>query len=371
MPLARSDQVEMGVALGLAGAQSEAFTVGPAMVVIGTAATVIVAEGVDDPAEGGVWNDREFRLMGATPAVVASRLTEREPFADREPNLDRPVHLFVRVDTLCIYVGVVSHTQSAWADGELYRCHLRIDPPLRRELLDVIRPPAAGYTLPNLGWLDQVDTDPGRALELFVTDWYPVDVEARTASIAIPGSVPSALADFYRLAEKRPTILGRQNFINPLARLSADVRGEHLVVATENQGGWHWSTPWELDAAGSDPDVWLTEDDTPVREEEPLSRFLLQFSLYEASMAAPYKAFLNNLPGRVLSELEARLHRVPLRPFLAPIAPTCFLVGPGLVAHVSAEPHDSDAFDVWSGALHRNALRPLSQLDLPWRRFDG
>ncbi|MFF5335207.1 hypothetical protein [Streptomyces sp. NPDC013181] len=144
-----------------------------------------------------------------------------------------------------------------------------------------------------------------------------------------------------------------------------------MVFATENQGCWHWSIPWQLDAADADPDVWLTEDDAPVREEEPLSRFLLQFSLYEASMTAPYLAVLRDLPEQLLAELETCLHRVPLRSFLAPIVPTDFLVGPGVVAHVSPELNDGNECDVWIGALHRSALVPLSRLQLPWSRFDG
>ncbi|MCG7525581.1 hypothetical protein MHW47_14160 [Streptomyces sp. OfavH-34-F] len=84
----------------------------------------------------------------------------------------------------------------------------------------------------------------------FVTGWYPVRTETRQPSdIAIPGSVPYALADFCRLAEERPAILGGQNFIQPLARTPTDIRGEHLVVATENQGCWHWFIPCQRDAA--------------------------------------------------------------------------------------------------------------------------
>ncbi|MFE0948406.1 MULTISPECIES: hypothetical protein [Streptomyces] len=371
MSLTRLATVDVSVALDLAGTEPDVFDVGRSTVAVGAAAVVIIGDAADDPAAGGVWNDQEFRLRGLTPAVAASRLTGRESLAGLEPDLDRPVHLFVRVDGLAVYIGPVRHSRSTWTNGELNSCHLRIEPPLSRELLDTVRPPTAVPLSPGLDWLGSVRTDPGRALESFVTGWFPAQPETRPTDIAIPGSVPYALADFYRLAEKRPAILGGQNFIQPLTRLSTDIRGERLVVATENQGCWDWSIPWQLDAASTDPDVWLTEDDAPAREEEPLSRFLLQFSLYEASMTAPYQAFLRNLPEQLLSELEACLHRVPLRPFLAPIGPTNFLVAPGLVAHISPELNSSNESDVWIGALHRSALRPLSRLQLPWRRFDG
>ncbi|MFJ4499132.1 hypothetical protein [Streptomyces sp. NPDC088864] len=57
------------------------------------------------------------------------------------------------------------------------------------------------------------------------------------------------MADFYRLAEERPAILGGQNVIRPLTRIPTDIHGEHVVVATENQGCWPWSIPWQLDGA--------------------------------------------------------------------------------------------------------------------------
>jgi hypothetical protein len=88
-------------------------------------------------------------------------------------------------------------------------------------------------------------------------------------------------------------------------------------------------------------------------------------------MTAPYKAYLRDLPEQLPSRLEAYLHHVLLRPFLAPVVSTEFLVGPGLVAHVSPERHGSNELHVCIGALQRSALRPLFQLDLPWRRFDG
>ncbi|MFD0375033.1 hypothetical protein [Streptomyces sp. NPDC127112] len=370
MSLTRSDMVDVSVAFDLAGTKFQAFAVGRATVVVGTTATVVIANVVDDPAASGVWNDQEFRLHGPTPAPAARRLTGPAPFSTGEEDRDRPVHLFVRLDEACAYLGLVHHSYSEWADGELHSCHLRIDPPLSRELLKKVRPPGTPPSLPSLDWLDHVETDPGRAVELFVTGWYPHGTEPHPAA-AIPGSVPQALADFYRLAGRRPEILGGQNFLAPPAELTTDERGERLIFGSENQGGWEWSIPWDLDAVDTDPEVWLTEESELVPEQEPLSRFLLQFSLYEAAMTAPYKAFPRALPKQLLPRLENRLHRVPLRPFLSPVSPTHFLVGPGVIAHVSPGWPNEDEAGVWIGAHHRSALRPLGEVDLPWSRFDG
>ncbi|MFD8754634.1 hypothetical protein ACFV0O_27160 [Kitasatospora sp. NPDC059577] len=370
MPLTRSDMVDVRLALDLVGSELQVFPVGRATVAVGTVATVIIAEAVDDPLAGGVWNDQELRLRGSVPALAASRLTGRQPFAGTEPDRDLPVYLFVRVAELCAYVGPVRHSRSSWVDGELYSCHLRIDPPLSCELLGTVRPSATSPSLPSLDWLDHSVSEPGKALELFITGWYPESGEP-PAVAEIPRSIPPALADFYRLAERRPAILGGQNRIEPVDTVRPDSSAGYLVFAVENQGGWEWSIPWDVDASNTDPAVWINETDRPVPEQEPLSRFLLQFSLYEAAMTASYKAFPRNFPKRLLPSLESRLQRVPLRTFMSPIAPTEFLVGPGVVALITPTWQNEDEVDVWIGALHRNALQPLRELGVEWQRFDG
>ncbi|MCX4738568.1 hypothetical protein [Streptomyces antibioticus] len=58
-----------------------------------------------------------------------------------------------------------------------------------------------------------------------------------------------------------------------------------LVFGAENQGGFVWSLLWTLGEEETDPTVWFCEDgEGPIAEQEPLSGFLLQFSLFEAAM---------------------------------------------------------------------------------------
>ncbi|MGW1077962.1 hypothetical protein [Streptomyces sp. NPDC002537] len=168
-------------------------------------------------------------------------------------------------------------------------CDLWIDPPLSRETLAVVRPPGATPLLPGLEWLELVEYDPRQALEVFVTGWYP-EADPAPPARTVPAFVPPALADFYRLAERRPAILGKQNAIEPLAALTPGGCEGRLVFAVENQGGWDWSLPWQPNAADTDPAVVLTRDGASTPEQEPLSRFLLQFSLHEAAVTAPYQA---------------------------------------------------------------------------------
>lgn len=346
------------------------FPVPGALVVLGSSSLVIIADASDHPKVSGVWNAQEFRLVGPAPAPVVSRLMGPMPFTTVGTPPEPLVHLFVRLDGGCHYLGAGRISMcEVGEDDVLIRCHLHISPPLNRETLDRVRPPDAPPPLPALDWLGDVHTNPDRALERFVTTWYPATSTHEPAA-DIPGSIPRALADFYHLAAQRPAILGSHNRIMPISDLRSDSSAERLVFGVECQGGWTWSIPWEAGATGTDPTVWF-EDSHPVPEQEPLSRFLLQFSLYEAAISAPYHASCGNLPHHLLPTLESRLQCVPLQPFLSPAdAPTDFLVASGLVAHVGPS-WEEGKLDVWIGAQHRSALHPLTQLDIPWRRFDG
>jgi hypothetical protein len=143
-----------------------------------------------------------------------------------------------------------------------------------------------------------------------------------------------------------------------------------LVFGEENQGGFFWSLLWTLDGPEADPTVWFREyDEPPIAEQEPLSGFLIQFSLYEASMGADYVALSCQLTAQQVDRLTERLLPVPLRPFW-PGAPTRFYVAPGLVLHVSDGGGDN-GFSAWAGATHRSALAPLADAPIEWDQFDG
>ncbi|MGW5129454.1 hypothetical protein ACWEQ7_36495 [Streptomyces sp. NPDC004069] len=364
------DQVDMDTALGLAGPDGTEFPVSGAMVTLGSSSTVIIADPGDDPAASGVWNDQEFCLVGPAPAPVVSRLTGPMPFTTAGTPLPQQlVHLFVRLDGSCLYLGTGQVSMCETREDELIRCHLRISQPLSREILDRVRPPAIPPPLPAVAWLDYVHTNPGQALERFLTSWYPA-TSTQAPAADMPGSVPRALADFHRLAAQRPAILGSHNRIEPISEVRTDSRAERLIFAVECQGCWTWSIPWEPDAADTDPTVWF-EESHPVPEHEPLSRFLLQFSLWEAAQGAVYQASCHELPRKYLPALERCLQRVPLRPFLlAPDAPTHFFVASGLVAAVVPSLSDGKV-DIEIGTQFRSTLQQLNQLSILWRHFDG
>ncbi|WP_225844894.1 hypothetical protein [Streptomyces sp. HPF1205] len=56
-----------------------------------------------------------------------------------------------------MYPGIGKPAQARYANGCLAYAALTIEPELTPGLLDRVRPPAAPETLPNLGWLTQIE----------------------------------------------------------------------------------------------------------------------------------------------------------------------------------------------------------------------
>ncbi|MFD9058201.1 hypothetical protein ACFWCM_23220 [Streptomyces albidoflavus] len=342
------------------------FMVGGATIVIGEAGTVITVEASDAPARSGVWSAEEVRLIGPAPAPVTERLVGSPWDTDKS---SMPIHIAVRLGEEVLCLGTAKVSQASTSDGVLAHCELRFEAPLSRQRLNQVRPPRSPVDLPGLEWLRNVNGDRAAALEQFVAGWYTVEGATEPPAACSPSRLPAGLRQLYRLAKQRPGALGTQNSILPEPDLHTDHLGELLVFGVENQGGFFWSLLWTLDGPEADPTVWFREfDEEPIAEQEPLSGFLIQFSLFEASMSADYLALPRRLTAAQVAQLTEALHLVPLRPFW-PWAPTYFYVAPGLVLHVSSA--GGEEFDVWAGASHRNALAPLADLPVDWIRFDG
>ncbi|MEU5658803.1 hypothetical protein ABZ802_24745 [Streptomyces sp. NPDC047737] len=345
---------------------AERFMVGGASIVIGPAGTVITVEAGDSPAGSGVWSAEEVRLTGPAPASVTERLMG-SPWAADESSLQ--IHIAVRLGEQALYLGTAKVSRARTSDGVLTNCELRFEAPLSRQLLNRVRPPLPAVDLPGLEWLRNVKGDRAAALDQFITGWYSDADATEPPATCSPSCLPAGLRQLYRLARQRPSALGTQNSILPEPGLHTDHLGEMLVFGVENQGGFFWSLLWTLDGPEADPTVWFREfDEEPIAEQEPLSGFLIQFSLFEASMSADYLALPRTLTAAQVARFTEALHLVPLRPFW-PWAPTHFYVAPGLVVHVSSE--DGEKFDAWAGASHRSALAPLADLPVDWIRFDG
>ncbi|MFJ5899003.1 hypothetical protein ACIQFZ_26845 [Streptomyces sp. NPDC093064] len=238
--------------------------------------------------------------------------------------------------------------------------------------------PSSG-PLPPVDWIDHVDTDPVRALEMLVLGWYPAE-EAEPDPKALADDelarLPPALAAFHRLARLRPAL---HRFSNPVLLHPQHVKrphGSQLVFAADNQGVRDWSIPWPPRGGpmDSDPPVWLTEDphvdDDPetILDAEPLSRLLLQFTLNEACGVAPFNAWTRVMPLERLEPLWNFLRPVPLSPFLPTYTGDLFYAATGLLASVSA---DETEATIAFGTRHREILAPLRAYDFPWSRFDA
>ncbi|MYW00929.1 hypothetical protein [Streptomyces sp. SID3343] len=346
--------------LALAGAGPADYRVGGAGVVFGAAATVVIADSHDDPHESGVRDSRTFELIDVAPVR----------FVDRLYQLREPMLLFVRVPDGVLYLG--QGDLRSWGAGPErgFEAALSIRPPLSESVLDRVRPPRPVAPPPGVDWLDAVPVDPTAALADFVTGWYPKTsgVPASHASTATELPVPPPLAHFHRLAAERPQILGVQNFVEPWEELARHAGGP-LRIAVENQGGYDW----RVDPSEPDPAVWLHHDrfTPPEREREPLSGWLLQFSLAEAAIGGPYRAIVGEPPAPLVDDLTRTLRRVPLRSYWWSFSPTSFHVAPGLVVEVGGETGGDTYDSVVVAATHRALLKPLADLGIEWLGFDG
>ncbi|TDD87332.1 hypothetical protein E1293_07955 [Actinomadura darangshiensis] len=231
-------------------------------------------------------------------------------------------------------------------------------------MLDRVRPPStAPAALPGLEWLDHLDGDRATALRRFIEGWYPTPTDAPELAVSV--EVPTALAEFYRLAHGRPHVLGVQNFICPPGELRTAGKGL-LEFGYENQGGFWWA----LAPADDDPIVWTIESPTQRHaERERLSGFLIQFSLHEAVMSAPNIAWTDPIPWPVARRLTDTMRRVPLKTWLWSQYETSFYAAPGLIARVSDQ--GEGQCNIRAGATHRSILRSLAHLGVPWKGFDG
>lgn len=366
------DEECIPVLVGCSGLSGR-YPVGGAIVVLGSAGMVVILQAGDGPGRSCVWNAEAVRLLGPAPSPVTERIMG-SPRGGDEGSFS--IHIAVGAEEEVLYLGTGQVSWAGTSDGVLTDCELRLESPLSRDFLDQVRPPQPlpPGGLPGLEWLRHVNGDRVAALKEFITGWYPALTEADTEEAASPttrtgSELPDGLRQLYRLAERQPGVLGVQNRILPETSLHTDLRGEMRVFGDESQGGFFWSLLWTLDEPDADPTVWFGEfDKEPIAEQEPLSGFLIQFSLFEASMGADYLALPRRLTALQVEQITQSLHLVPLRPFW-PWVPTRFYVAPGLVMRVGSE--DGEEFDVWAGATHRSALSPLADLPIDWLHFDG
>ncbi|KAB2350334.1 hypothetical protein [Actinomadura rudentiformis] len=358
MPMTPLAVVDAAAAFAVAGTDADAFAVFGSEAAVGSGCTVLIADSGDDLKLSGVRSRDTFALLEPMPGMVATRLWDAHP---------RPIHLFGRLPEGMIYLGTGRLSRGGpnrESPQEIHECLLRLDSPLDFQVLDRVRPPTPPTHVPGVQWLDLVRSDPTAALRQFVQGWHPRTADHERTAAPPSLAVPAALDELYRLAEGRHHLLGVQNSIHRPADLSLDDQGR-LRFGYENQGGFYWA----LDPAEDDPTVWTVEPpDHAFAEREPLSGFLLQFTLSEAVMSAPYQAWSGHIPTPMAEPLTTILARVPLKTWMWSWYSASFYVAPGLVAEITETEEQS-----WirMGATHRSVLRPLADLHIQWSTFDG
>jgi hypothetical protein len=225
--------------------------------------------------------------------------------------------------------------------------------------LDLLQP-ARAQRVPGIDWLSLLPHDRVAALQAFGEGWYadvaPSGTEEPDATMALP----EPLRAFYRLAAREPLLYGVHNEIFRPRDLEYDEDESGVVFAAENQGVW----TVVIDPDEADPVVY--DDGEP--GEEPLSGFLLQFTLVEAVMAAPYQATAE-LTAQQWARLSQQLTPVPLaRPTF--VATTAALhLTPGLV--VLTYKLSEDRIKLMAGTLQRPELSNLYEPGIEWHSFQG
>lgn len=245
--------------------------------------------------------------------------------------------------------------------GELTSCELRMADRLPFDVLDRVRP-ALQPPLPSLDWLRFLPHDPVAALRDFVAGWYADITPRDDAPGDLDRRLPEPLLAFYRAAAGREEVYGLHNQIYTADELEDEDDGL-VQFGAENQGVFVML----LDPIEADPTVRYSGLHAE-QEREPLSAFLLQFLLCEASYSSPFYGFAT-VTAEQARQLVEPLHRVPLQPMRWPGDPTRHYVASGLAVTTAAA--DDGSVEVYAGTRHRSALRQLREPGFAWDEFSG
>jgi hypothetical protein len=230
-----------------------------------------------------------------------------------------------------------------------------------------------------LNLLETLRDPDAAAVRRFLEEWHgPRRPEYGLPPEDLPADLPSPLKDFYLFAGRWPHVVVQNHLAAP--REVEQIDG-HLVFYVENQDVFGWATSLEP----ADPPVWGTWDipawevgdrtfqpEKWIREEEPLSRFLLQVVLFEAAFGASEGAAASWLDPKAQEQLVSRLVAVPLGAWHWPDYPTRFYARDDVVAVICPNrvPESSDFVSVTVGGRNPEALAFLEDLvDRSWEYY--
>jgi hypothetical protein len=279
------------------------------------------------------------------------------------------VALFVRRagdSFLFLHVGearVTSYSNSDSARPRDVRFHLRTALPRERwlELREAtttvkVRGVVAEAEIARLTPASST-ADRMQALFRFVEEWHGCSVERPSAAA---DTLPPPLVAFHRLAGQVPGLIV-QNMLE--APDDPMIDGGHLVFYVENQGVCLWAT----EPQGEDPPVWWRVNEPGEAwqlEEEPLSGFLIQLTLFEAILGAPVGASTGSLGAEQVARLCATMTPLPLGAWRWNY-PTRFYARDGALLFVAGD--EEDAITAYVAAREPEALSFMADLiDESW-----
>ncbi|HEY0699688.1 MAG TPA: hypothetical protein VGD43_17970 [Micromonospora sp.] len=332
--------------------------------VVGPLATLVIVQAGDRPDGSAVQSFDALALREPFPEAAEARLGSPGP----------PLLGFVRVSEGYVPLGKlrnavsrhkpVSSDGAAWpyvGVGELTWCQLQLADRLPFDVLDQVRP-TPQQPLPGLDWLHSLLHSSVAAVRDFVAGWF-ADIPPSEDGLGVRDvDLPEPLLAFYRAAAGRREVFGLHNEIYTADELEYEDDGR-VQFGAENQGVFLML----LDPTEADPAVQY-DGLHAEQEREPLSAFLLQFLLSEASYSSPFTGFATVTEGQARQLVEP-LHRVPLQPMRWPGDPTRHYVADGLVVTTATSANGS--IEVYAGSRHRSALRALRDSNFVWERFDG
>lgn len=136
MPRALPPLITEAAALSAAGDIVQRYEMGSTVIGAGPGATVVVVVSGDDPRVSGVQDSTRVLLRGDGNPHLHSRFRSRG---------HPPVHVFVRLDQGCLYLGTAFCRGGASAPARFTVAELELDRPLTPDMLDAARPiPAPG-----------------------------------------------------------------------------------------------------------------------------------------------------------------------------------------------------------------------------------
>ena len=163
------------------------------------------------------------------------------------------------------------------------------------------------------------------AWEALLTEWRRDELRGYDRSALEGVSIPRVLHRYYELAGRLSTW---NLHLVPPDELTVENGRVRFVI--EEQGVYSFMTLPE----GDDAPVWLVEDERAIELDEPLSRFLYQYALFEAQGMASGAGGWGYVRRDDLPRLLAVLPRLPLAPWPHPSGEVTFHLGRELIGVV-------------------------------------